>query len=90
MGKIIAICNQKGGTGKTTTSVNLSAALAFLNKKILLVDMDPQGNATSGVGVNKNDINQSIYEVLVHKAHVQDVIVKTTFKILMCCRAIFN
>lgn len=79
MGRTVAICNQKGGTGKTTTSVNLSAALAAVDKKILLIDMDPQGNATSGVGVNKNDIKNSAYDVLVHKAQITDVIVKTSF-----------
>ena len=79
MAKTIAVCNQKGGTGKTTTSVNLSAALAVLGKRVLLVDMDPQGNSTSGVGVNKNDIKASIYDVLVHKANISDVIHKTIF-----------
>ena len=77
--KTIAICNQKGGTGKTTTSVNLSAALAVLGKRILLVDMDPQGNTTSGSGVNKNDIKASIYDVLVHKAGIKDIVQKTKF-----------
>ena len=79
MAKTIAICNQKGGTGKTTTSVNLSAALAVLGKRILLVDMDPQGNTTSGSGVNKNDIKASIYDVLVHKAGIKDIVQKTKF-----------
>ena len=78
MGKIIVICNQKGGTGKTTTSVNLSAALADLGKKVVLVDMDPQGNSTSGVGVNKNEIKSSAYEVLLHKVQASNAIVKTS------------
>ena len=77
MGKTIVICNQKGGTGKTTTSVNLSAALAELGKKVVLVDMDPQGNATSGVGVNKNEIKSSAYEVLLNKVPARHAIVKT-------------
>lgn len=80
MAKVIAICNQKGGTGKTTSAVNLSAALADLDKRILLVDMDPQGNATSGVGVNKNDIKISVYDVLVHKANLSEAIIKTSVK----------
>lgn len=77
MGKIIAMANQKGGVGKTTSTVNLSACLAYLNKKILLVDIDPQGNATSGVGVNKADVNQCIYNVLVEDAPAKDVIRQT-------------
>ena len=77
--KTIAICNQKGGTGKTTTAVNLSAALGALDKKVLLVDMDPQGNATSGAGINKNDIKNSIYDVLVRKIEISDTIVRTEF-----------
>ena len=79
MGKTVAICNQKGGTGKTTTAVNLSSALASLGKNILLIDMDPQGNSTSGVGVNKNDIQISIYDVLVQKSPIIDTIHKTAF-----------
>ncbi len=79
MSKIIAVCNQKGGTGKTTTSVNLAASIAALGKKVLLVDMDPQGNATSGVGVNKSDIKTSIYDVLVHKFQIADIIHKTDY-----------
>jgi chromosome partitioning protein len=78
MGKTIVVCNQKGGTGKTTTSVNLAAALADLGKKVVLVDMDPQGNATSGVGVNKNEIKSSAYEVLLNKVQAANAIVKTS------------
>ncbi len=77
MARTIAICNQKGGTGKTTTSVNLSAALAELGKKVLLVDMDPQGNATSGIGINKNEIKNSAYEVLLNKISVRQTVLKT-------------
>ncbi len=79
MAKTIAVCNQKGGTGKTTTTINLASALAVLGKKILIVDMDPQGNASSGVGVNKNEIKDSLYEVLIHRISSTQALIKTDF-----------
>jgi len=77
MGKIMSIANQKGGVGKTTSSVNLSASLAALGNKVLLVDTDPQGNATSGVGINKADVNQCIYNVLVEDLPAEEVRIPT-------------
>lgn len=77
MGKIIAFANQKGGVGKTTTCINLSAFLAVMGKKVLLVDMDPQGNATSGVGVEKNNNLKTIYNVIDGECSVKDAIIKT-------------
>jgi len=79
MGKIISVCNQKGGTGKTTTVVNLSSALTELGKKVLIVDADPQGNATSGVGVNKSELELSVYDLLLNRASANEVIVKNVY-----------
>lgn len=75
--RAIAVVNQKGGVGKTTTAVNLAAGLAFLGKRVMLVDIDPQGNATSGVGVEKAQLEQCIYDVLMDDAVLQDVKVET-------------
>ena len=77
MGKIIAIANQKGGVGKTTTAVNLAAALGVLEKKILLIDADPQANATSGLGVDINQTNYGTYQLLEHSIEVSDAIIST-------------
>jgi chromosome partitioning protein len=77
MGKVIAVTNQKGGVGKTTSTVNLGASLATLGNKILLIDIDPQGNATSGVGVNKGDMDECVYNVLVEDLDPQKVCIPT-------------
>jgi chromosome partitioning protein len=79
MAKTISVCNQKGGTGKTTTTINLASALAVIGKRILIVDMDPQGNASSGVGVNKNEVKDSLYEVLIHRISITQGLIKTSF-----------
>ncbi len=80
MGKIIALVNQKGGVGKTTSSINLAASLGYLGKRALLIDLDPQGNSTTGLGIDKGDIKKSIYDLLIGEATYKEVIKKTKFK----------
>lgn len=79
MGKIIAIANQKGGVGKTTTAVNLSACLGKAGKKTLIIDIDPQGNTTSGLGINPRDLEISVYDCLINDVPMKETILKTDF-----------
>lgn len=76
--RIISVANQKGGVGKTTTTVNLGASLAYLGKKVLLVDIDAQGNATSGVGIRKPDVKEDIYDILVNEVDIKETILPTS------------
>ncbi|MGL5711874.1 MAG: ParA family protein [Paraclostridium sp.] len=79
MGKVIAVFNQKGGVGKTTTNVNLSASIGQMGKKVLVLDLDPQGNSTSGYGIEKSEVETTIYEVLLSDSDIKDAIIKTEF-----------
>lgn len=80
MGRIIAIANQKGGVGKTTTSINLSASLAAKGKKVLVIDTDPQGNTTSGFGIEKNELEDTIYELILGECSIRDCIISNVIK----------
>lgn len=90
MGRVIALVNQKGGVGKTTTSINLSASLGVLGKKVLLVDLDSQGNSTTGVGISKSSHEKTIYDLIIDNATLDEVIIKTKFKNLHIIPASIN
>ena len=90
MSRIIAIANQKGGVGKTTTSINLSASLAEKGKKVLLIDTDPQGNTTSGFGIDKNDLENTIYELILGECTIKDCIIKNVIENLSIIPANVN
>jgi len=89
LSKVIAVVNQKGGVGKTTTAVNISSILAKKGKRVLLIDADPQGNATSGVGVDKNT-EKSIYDVIINDTEIEDALVKSPIKNLYVCPSNIN
>ena len=80
MGKVISLVNQKGGVGKTTTSINLAASLAVLGRRVLLIDFDPQGNATTGLGINKSKVMYTVYDLLTDKASMSEAIIRTAYK----------
>jgi len=85
LAKVIAIANQKGGVGKTTTAVNLSACLAYKGKKVMVIDVDPQGNTTSGLGIDKQNIARSIYEVIINDESIEEALMPTMVENLFIC-----
>ena len=90
MCKIISLVNQKGGVGKTTTSINLSSALGYFGKKTLLIDLDPQGNSTTGIGIDKADTKYSVYDVMLDEVDIEDAIIKTKYKNLSLLSSTIN
>lgn len=85
MAKVIAIANQKGGVGKTTTAVNLSSCLAYKGKKVVILDIDPQGNTTSGLGIEKKSINKSVYDVIINDEKIENALLPTAISNLYLC-----
>jgi len=85
MAKVVAVANQKGGVGKTTTAINLSACIAYRGKRVMIVDNDPQANTTSGLGINKREIEQTIYDVIIRNASIKNILTKTKIENLDLC-----